>query len=104
MPNRDPTAIPKKHLIDKRAHLIIAASADADPDELLTTKQTAALLNMSRQWLEIGRCKGYGPPFHKMGRLTRYRRGDLNTWLGQCKHRCTAEYIRRPSESLSSEG
>ena len=35
--------------------------------EYLTTREAAAYLGVSRQWLDIGRTKGYGPPFIKAG-------------------------------------
>ena len=48
--------------------------------EFLNTKEAAAVLGMSTQWLEIGRCKGYGPPFTKIGRSVRYLRSVLIDW------------------------
>ena len=35
-------------------------------DQLFCTKSLARLLSVSTQWLEIGRCKGDGPPFLKL--------------------------------------
>ena len=51
----------------------------------LDTETAAAVLDVSRQWLEIGRIKGYGPPFIKIGSgnggIVRYRRSTLDQWL-----------------------
>lgn len=61
------------------------ASAERDvAPSYLTTKQTAAYMGISRQRLEIWRCRGGGPPFIKVsGRLIRYRRVDVDAWLEQ---------------------
>ena len=49
----------------------------------LTTKQAAAYLGVSRQFLEIARLKGHGPQFCKPGcsRLVRYYVPDLDIWM-----------------------
>lgn len=49
--------------------------------EYLTTIETARYLNCSRQYLEIGRCKNYGPPYCKLGRAVRYRKSALDEWM-----------------------
>jgi len=54
-------------------------------DVLLDTVQLAAWLQCTRQWLEKMRIAGdTGPPFMKLGRMVRYRRGDVLTWLEGC--------------------
>jgi predicted DNA-binding transcriptional regulator AlpA len=86
---------PKKHHLDRRADSIVAADAGAD-DELLSTREVAGWLGVSTQWLEIGRCKKYGPKFTRVGpRVIRYRRGDVREWLKARAHASTAEYGRR---------
>jgi hypothetical protein len=88
---------PKSFHLDKRVASIIASST-GDDEELLTTEEEAAWLQVSVQWLEIGRCKGYGPPFERLGPKTiRYQRGKTRRWLGQRSHASTAEYRRRSS-------
>jgi excisionase family DNA binding protein len=53
-----------------------------NPNELLTDEQAAALLGVKPQTLAAWRMSGrYGLPFLKIGRLVRYRRGDLERWL-----------------------
>jgi predicted DNA-binding transcriptional regulator AlpA len=89
---------PAYHHIDKRAHQIAAAPATSgDADELLSTMQLAALLGVSTQWLEIGRSRGYGPPFKTLGpRMIRYRRGDVRAWLeSRSRHRTMKPSDRR---------
>ena len=53
--------------------------------EVLTTKDAALYMRVSHQWLEIGRVKGYGPPFIKLSRLVRYRKSDLDQWMDSHK-------------------
>ena len=87
-----------KHLhLDRRAARLAAEGADARPDDLLTTKAVAAWFGVSVSWLEIGRSKGYGPPFIRVApRRIRYRRSSVLAWLAEREHRCTIEYDHHP--------
>ena len=68
--------------LDRRVASIIAAEVDGDDNDLLSTSQVAEWFGTSEQWLELGRCKGYGPPFIKLGpKRVRYRRCDVVAWL-----------------------
>jgi predicted DNA-binding transcriptional regulator AlpA len=74
--------VPEQHHLDRRVEQLLAAAPEAD--DLLNTKQVAAWLGVSTQWLEIGRCKGFGPPSKKIGpRLVRYQRSEVRAWLRQ---------------------
>src|SRR5690348_14154410 len=64
--------------LDRRAAEL--AAQQGDDDELLTTKQQANWFGTSEQWLTIGRHKGYGPPFLKIGNMVRYQRGTSREW------------------------
>jgi hypothetical protein len=82
MPASKVATPPKVHHFDRFADEFAVRLADGDPDESLTTKQVAKLLHVSEQWLEIGRIRGYGPPFVKLGpRMVRYPRGKLVKYL-----------------------
>jgi predicted DNA-binding transcriptional regulator AlpA len=76
--------VPQRHHLDRRAGNI---ACDGPDDELLNTKTVAALLGVSRQWLEIGRSKRkngepYGPPFLRLApQVIRYRRSAVKEWL-----------------------
>ena len=50
-------------------------------DELLTTKEAAALTKMSVAWFERARWDGSGPPYLKPGRSVRYVKRELLEWL-----------------------
>ncbi len=85
---------PKIHHIDKRA-FSLAQTFAGDNDELLTTDQLAAWLGVSPDFLEIGRHKGYGPDYLRLGpRCIRYTRGKVREWLQQRAHAWTGEYQR----------
>jgi len=55
--------------------------------EILTEKEAAIYIGMSRSFLSQDRMNGYrvnrtpGPPFLKLGRSIRYRKQDLDDWL-----------------------
>jgi predicted DNA-binding transcriptional regulator AlpA len=73
---------PNRHHLDRRAAKLVDEPGAAD--DLLTTKELAAWLGTSEQWLEIGRIAGYGPPFVKISsRMVRYKRGAVRRWLKQ---------------------
>jgi predicted DNA-binding transcriptional regulator AlpA len=56
---------------------------------ILTEKEAAIYIGMSRSFLGQDRMNGYregrtpGPVFMKLGRSIRYRKEDLDTWLTQ---------------------
>jgi len=51
-------------------------------DELMTTEQLAAELSVPPSRLHKARVSGIdSPPFIKLGRLVRYRRGDIREWI-----------------------
>ena len=59
--------------------------------EYLNTRQAAAYTGMSRQWFDIARMKGDGPPFIKVGRAVRYHKPTLDAWLAERVCHSTAE-------------
>ena len=96
---------PTYHL-DKRAAALGAAGAGA-PDDLLSTKQLAEWLGVSRQWAEINRSKGLGPPWVRISPTRiRYRRADVLCWLAERTYNATGEYVARrpPGGSMPGQG
>ena len=55
------------------------------------TKQAAAYLNLSHQFLEIARHKGGGPQYVKLAKVVRYRPGDLDEWMNNHIKKHTAD-------------
>jgi hypothetical protein len=87
---------PTKHHLDKRAAAIAAVAGD--DDDLLSTREEADWLGVSTQWLEIGRSRGYGPPFERLGPKTiKYRRGKTRKWLDERSYTSTTEYTKHAS-------
>jgi hypothetical protein len=81
------------HHLDRRALALIEAANLGTDDELMTTAQVAVWFGVSEEWLEIGRTKGWGPPFLRLSpRRVRYRRGTTKEWLRERAYRSTAGY------------
>lgn len=41
----------------------------------------AEYIGVKIKTLEAWRCRGQGPPFVKIGRLVRYRKSDVDSWV-----------------------
>jgi len=81
------------HHLDRRALDLIEAANEGTDDDLMSTPRLAVLLGVSPGWLEIGRSRGWGPPFLKLSpRRVRYHRGTVKAWLQERAYRSTAEY------------
>lgn len=67
-----------------------------DTDELLDNEQTAALLGIKPNTLEIWRHKGKGPEFLKLGDApqapVRYRRSGIAEWLSMRSFESTSAF------------
>jgi hypothetical protein len=75
-----------------------------DPEELLDNEQTAALLGIKPNTLEIWRCKGRGPEYLKLGDTpqapVRYLRSKVMEWLGPRSFASTSAFtaaVRSPA-------
>jgi hypothetical protein len=62
-----------------------------DPDVLLLGPEAAYLAGLSVRTFESLRLRGGGPPFAKLGRAVRYRRGDVLTWAAGKLRRSTSD-------------
>lgn len=65
-----------------------------DPDELLNQSKVAKILGTTEKFLEARRCRGGGPNFIRVGRLVRYRRSDVDTWLESRRVTSTSEAVK----------
>jgi hypothetical protein len=75
---------PIRHHLDRRAGELLAKVTITHTGGMLSTQQVADFLGVSPEWLEVGRVKGYGPPFTRLApRLIRYPRAGLVKWLKQ---------------------
>lgn len=70
---------------------------------LLTNAETAELINILPNTLEIWRGKGKGPIFLKMGpekqAPVRYRESDVKAWLEERLCSSTSQYTRLPKSA-----
>ncbi len=77
-----------------------------DLHDLLDNEQTASLLAIKPNTLEIWRHKGKGPPFLKLGDTpqapVRYLRSKVVEWLGQRSFASTSEYSPAALSNLKS--
>jgi len=54
--------------------------------DFLNTTAAAAMLGVAPATLVQWRHLGRGPDFHKVGRLVRYKRADLDAFLNRSRH------------------
>lgn len=54
---------------------------DMHHPDIMTTAQAAEYLQLAEQTLEGWRRKRTGPPFIRIKRAVRYRKGDIDAWL-----------------------
>jgi predicted DNA-binding transcriptional regulator AlpA len=69
------------------------ARAEVD-DPLLDPKAAAEYLGLSVLTLADLRCKGGSPIFCRAGRLIRYRKSSLDSWVDSRSYSSTSEYRR----------
>ena len=68
--------------------------ADTTPGpaaKYFNTPTAANYIGLSRQYLEIKRHTGGGPPYVKLARAVRYRKSDLDEWMASQLRQHTAE-------------
>jgi predicted DNA-binding transcriptional regulator AlpA len=59
----------------------------------MDTKQAAAYLGLSKQFLEIARHRGDGPKYYKLSQAVRYSKADLDEFMSMHKKQHTAEGV-----------
>ena len=61
-------------------------------DPLMTVKETAAYLCVSKSFLDKARLTGDGPAFIRIGRKILYRKSVVDAWLQQRQFASTSQY------------
>ena len=84
-----PTHNPELGLVDLNE--VDQQGSLADRTSYLTTTEAANYLRMSKQFLEIARHRGDGPPYIKLSRAVRYHRPSLDQWMLERQRNHTAE-------------
>jgi predicted DNA-binding transcriptional regulator AlpA len=57
-----------------------------NPQKLLSRDEVEALFGISKRFLELAVRKNNGPVYVKVGRLTRYRVRDVETWISKNRY------------------
>ena len=84
-----PTYNPELGLVDLNE--VDQQGSLADRTSYLTTTEAANYLRMSKQFLEVARHRGDGPPYIKLSRAVRYHRPSLDDWMLERQRNHTAE-------------
>jgi predicted DNA-binding transcriptional regulator AlpA len=71
-------------------------------DSLLNQKQAAKILGLSVRTLERHRVAGTGPRYSRLGRLIRYRPGDLTEWVEGNLRYSTSESVEPQGQVRST--
>ncbi len=58
---------------------------------MISRDEVDAEFGIPKRFLEIAACKGGGPAFVKIGRLTRYKVEDLLTWIDEHRFENTSQ-------------
>lgn len=66
-----------------------------NPQRLLSRDDVDSIFGIPKRFLELAACKGNGPAFIKVGRLTRYRVEDVLDWIAAHRFHNTAHVDQR---------
>jgi hypothetical protein len=76
--------VQKRHHLDARIKDLIAKIETQGIPPVFNTEKCAEILEVSQEWVEIGRCHGYGPPFIKpTPKMVRYTARGLLGYLAK---------------------
>jgi hypothetical protein len=71
-------------------------------DELLTSREAAAILRLSERTLERHRTSGTGSRYIALGGAVRYRRRDLLDWIEKAARQSTSEQAFKTRSTAST--
>jgi hypothetical protein len=72
-----------------------SSSESLNPQRLLSRDEVDSIFGIPKRFLELAACKGNGPAFIKVGRLTRYRVQDVLDWIADHRFHNTAHVDQR---------
>ena len=61
------------------------------PTKYINDQDLSEMIGMSRNWLQIMRIRGGGPPFFKIGASCRYDLAEVIRWLDKRKCQSTSD-------------
>ena len=82
----------QKTNLPERETMIQPTPVNSPRDPLMTVKQTAAYLCVSKSFLDKARLTGEGPGFIRIGRKILYRKSVVDAWLQQRQFASTSQY------------
>jgi len=62
---------------------------------MLTTKQAADAIGLSKSWLDKSRMTGTGPEYHKLGGLVRYAPEAIAAWVFSNRRTAVYDFAER---------
>ncbi len=68
----------------------------------INDQELAKMIGMSRNWLQIMRLRGGGPPFFKIGASCRYDLGEVIMWLETRKCRSTSDFAYKQARKADN--
>jgi len=71
------------------------AEETLNSQKLLSRDEVQAIFGISKRFLELAACKGGGPAFVKVGRLSRYRTQDVLDWIADHRFNSTSHLDQR---------
>lgn len=74
-----------------------------NPQDLMTTEETAAYLRLQKQTLECWRGRGVGPVFLKLGRRVLYRRETIEKFMAERERSSTSDRGLSQREKVQNE-
>jgi excisionase family DNA binding protein len=81
--------MPRRNTVAKVNKQVVTLAGG--PPELLTVKEAAELLRLTKSTLDKWRTKGVGPKFIYVGRLVRYARPHLAEYTAQSTRTSTSQ-------------
>jgi hypothetical protein len=64
---------------------------ELNPQRLLSRTEVDHIFGIPKRFLELAACKGSGPAFVKIGRLSRYRVVDVTSWIACHRYENTSQ-------------
>jgi len=94
----------KTHHIDARIEALIAKIEREGIPPVFDTPKCAEILEVSEEWLEIGRSSGYGPPYVKPSpKMIRYTARGVLEYLNErmiYRHKLVKQRARKRAQRI----
>ncbi len=68
--------------------------------DVLRTREAAGYIGLRKSTLEAWRCRGGGPVFLKLGKAVRYRKKDLDDFVGARTRTSTSQDVVKCTDGI----